>query len=77
MQIRKEFMIYQILLRRMIGWVFSMIEYKIRNYADAKSLEIRPIQITLVNLWDATKNATIYHSFEVHQFEMKMTRKDL
>ena len=77
MQIRKDFMIYQTLLLQMIGWVFGIIEYKIRNDADAKSLEIRPIQITLENLWDATKDATFYHIFGVHQFEMKITRKDL
>ena len=77
MQIRKEFMIYQTLLLQMIGWVFGMIEYKTRHDADAESLEIRPIQITLENLWDAKKDSTIYHIFEVHQFEMKITRKDL
>ena len=70
-------MIYQTLLLQMIGWVFGIGEYKIRNDADAKSLEIIPIQITLESLWDATKDATIYHIFEVHQFEMKITRKNL
>ena len=58
-------------------WVFGMIEYETPNDADAKSLERRPIQVTPEHLWDATKDATIYHFFEVHQFELKITRKDL
>ena len=40
-------------------------------------MEIRPSQITFASLWETTKDATIFHNFGVHQFEMKTTKKDL
>ena len=61
----------------MVGWVFGIVEYKTRNDANAKLWKIRPIQITLESLWDATKDAIFYHTFEFHQFEIIITRMDL
>lgn len=77
MQIRKELLIYRTLLLRMVGWLFGMIEQETRKDAETKANEIEPIQTTLNNLWIETKDSTIYRIFEVHQFEMRITRREL
>ena len=77
MQIRKELIGYQQILMQMIIWFFGMLRKDTKMDAENKISETDSIRTTLENLWDVTQDNTIYRIFEVHQQEMRISRKNL
>ena len=77
MPVRKELEYFKEMLMKMIITIMTMLCAATKNHAEKRIKEIEPIQTSLNNLWDLTKDDTIQKMFKVYCQDFKIPMRKL